>query len=114
MSDLLKSFMLQNDKFTQAKESLVKQQEASFINFRNIPEQVYQWKLEGYENDPRSAQTSMIINFKANDITKFFDSYIGQKPIVISICGNMNRINKKQLAKFGKVTFLNFSDISNN
>lgn len=114
MSDLLISFMLQNDKFTQAKESLVKQQEASFINFRNIPEQVYQWKLEGYENDPRSAQTSMIINFKANDITKFFDSYIGQKPIVISICGNMNRINKKQLAKFGKVTFLNFSDISNN
>ncbi len=114
MTDLLKSFMLQNDKFSLAKESLIKQQEASFINFRNIPEQVYQWKLEGYENDPRSAQTSMIVNFKANDIAKFFDSYIGQKPIVISICGNMNRINKKQLAKFGKITFLNFSDISNN
>ena len=113
MSALLTSFMLKPDKFETAKLSLIKKYEAHHIGFRDIPEQVYQWELEGYENDPRSTITSMTVNFKANNIADFFNTYIGNRPMVITIAGNMNRIKKKQLSKFGKVTFLNYSDILN-
>ena len=55
----------------------------------------------------------MTVRFKANNIEDFFNTYIGNRPMVITIAGNMNRIKKKQLSKFGKVTFLNYSDILN-
>jgi predicted Zn-dependent peptidase len=113
MSDLLKNFQLKEEKFETAKISLVKQYEAGHINFRDIPEQVYQWTLEGYDDDPRSTFTSMTVKFTSNNIADFFNSYIGNRPLVITIAGNMNRIKKKQLSKFGKVTFLNYSDILN-
>ena len=113
MSELLKNFQLNQDKFETAKISLVKQYEAEHISFRDIPEQVYQWTLEGYEEDPRSAITTMTVHFKANNIADFFNTYIGDKPLVITIAGNMNRIKKNKLSKFGKVTFLNYSDILN-
>ena len=113
MSELLKKFQLNQDKFETSKISLVKQYEAEHISFRNIPEQVYLWNLEGYEEDPRASITTMTVRFKANNIEDFFNTYIGNRPLVITIAGNMNRIKKKQLAKFGKVTFLNYSDILN-
>lgn len=113
MSELLKSFHLNQEKFETSKISLVKQYEAEHISFRNIPEQVYLWNLEGYEEDPRATITTMTVRFKANNIEDFFNTYIGNRPMVITIAGNMNRIKKKQLSKFGKVTFLNYSDILN-
>ena len=113
MSELLKTFQLKQEKFETAKLSLVKQYEAEHISFRDIPQQVYMWSLEGYESDPRSTFTSMILGFKSNNIADFFNNYIGNRPMVITIAGNMNRIKKKQLAKFGKITYLNYSDILN-
>lgn len=113
MSELLKTFQLKQEKFETAKMSLVKQYEAEHINFRNIPQQVYQWSMEGYESDPRSTYVTRILGFKSNNIADFFNSYIGNRPMVITIAGNMNRIKKKQLEKYGKVTFLNYNDILN-
>lgn len=113
MSELLKNFQLKQEKFETAKKALVKQYEAEHIGFRDIPQQIYQWNLEGYEEDPRSTITSMTFQFKSNNIADFFNNYIGNRPLIITIAGNMNRINKKQLSKFGKVTFLNYSDILN-
>ncbi len=114
MSELLKTFYLQPEKFDVAKQSLVKQYESNYISFRRIPEQVYQWELEGYDSDPRPMYTSMLIQFQPEDIQAFFNANIGKRPIVITIAGNMNRINKKQLSKFGKVSFLEFNDVLNN
>ena len=113
MSELLKNFQLKQEKFETAKLSLVKQYEADYISFRDIPQQVYLWSLEGYENDPRSTFTTMTMGIKSNNIADFFNNYIGNRPMVITIAGNMNRIKKKQLSKFGKVTFLIYSDILN-
>lgn len=113
MSELLKTFQLKQEKFETAKLSLVKQYEAEYIGFRDIPQQVYLWSLEGYESDPRSTLTTRILGLKSNNIADFFNNYIGNRPLVITIAGNMNRIKKKQLAKFGKITYLNYSDILN-
>jgi predicted Zn-dependent peptidase len=113
MSELLKTFQLKEEKFETAKISLVKQYEAEHISFREIPEQVYKWSMEGYESDPRSTITTMTVNLRSNNIADFFNNYIGGRPIVITIAGNMNRIKKKQLSKYGNVTFLNYSDILN-
>ena len=113
MSELLKTFQLKQEKFETAKTSLVKQYEADYVSFRDLPEKVYFWNLEGYDEDPRSTITSMTVRFKSNNIEDFFNEYIGDRPMVITIAGNMNRIKKKQLSKFGKVTFLNYSDILN-
>ncbi len=111
MSELLKTFMLKEEKFENAKISLVKQNEAEHISFREIPGQVYKWQLEGYEGDPRSTINTMTIKFRSNNIADFFNNYIGNRPLIITIAGNMNRIKKKQLSKYGNVTFLNYSDI---
>ena len=113
MSELLKTFQLKQEKFETAKLSLVKQYEAEYIGFRDIPQQVYLWSLEGYESDPRSTLTTRVLGLKSNNIAEFFNNYIGDRPMVITIAGNMNRIKKKQLAKFGKITYLNYSDILN-
>ena len=113
MSELLKTFQLKQEKFETAKLSLVKQYEAEHISFRDIPQQVYQWSLEGFEEDPRPNFTSMTVHFRSNNIADFFNKYIGNRPLIITIAGNLNRINKKQLDKFGKVTILNYKDILN-
>lgn len=113
MSELLKNFYLKQEKFETAKLSLVKQYEADYISFRDIPQQVYLWSLEGYESDPRSSLTTRTLGLKSNNIADFFNNYIGNRPMIITIAGNMNRIKKKQLAKFGKITELNYKDVLN-
>ena len=104
---------MKQEKFETAKLSLVKQYEADYISFRDIPQQVYLWSLEGYESDPRSSLTTRTLGLKSNNIADFFNNYIGNRPMIITIAGNMNRIKKKQLAKFGKITELNYKDVLN-
>lgn len=111
MSNLLKNMEQKQEKFDLAKESLILQMESSYIHFRDIPSEVQSWKKQGYESDPRSSQISLIANFTMSDINYFFNNNIGKKPMIITVAGNMNRINKKQLAKFGKVTFMKYSDV---
>ena len=45
------------------------------------------------------------------DVISFYDRNIKDRPVIIMMSGNLNKINKKELAKFGNVTKLKYKQI---
>lgn len=111
MSDLFLNMEQKKEKFEMAREALVRQIESSYVDFRSIPETVCFWKLYGYEKDPRSGWAAQLMSTSLGNVNTFFNKYIGKYPVIITVAGNMDRINKKKLAKFGQVNMLNYSDV---
>jgi len=111
MQQLMTDMPKKDDKFTTAKEALLHSRSANYIGFRSMPETVRQWLLGGYQEDPRSEINSIIENSTLDDVSEFFDYNIKGKPLIVSLSGNMNKVDKKELSKFGKVKKLKIKDV---
>ena len=71
---------------------------------RSVSQQIAEWKLEGYSEDPAKAEVAKIAGLEFEDILKFYKEKIQGRPIIIGIVGNPKYISTKELSKFGKVT----------
>jgi predicted Zn-dependent peptidase len=111
MRQLMTDMPKKNDKFATARESLLHSQSANYIGFRTIPETVRQWLQQGYQQDPRHEIMNIIETTTLNDVSEFFDYNIKGKPIIVSLSGNMKKVNKKELSKFGKIKKLKVKDV---
>ena len=111
MRKLMLDLPIKPEKFDVAKKSLINSRASDYVDFREMPSQVAQWQLQGYNNDPRPAQTEMIRNTTINSIVDFYKSALGSKPIIISLSGDLERINENDLMQFGKIVHLKYNDI---
>lgn len=71
--------------------------------FRNLSTMAESWKLMGYNDDPTKVKWEKYKNLNFSDIVSFHETYIKNKPMVITIVGNKDNVDMKGLAKFGKV-----------
>ena len=71
------------------------------------------WQKQGYETDPRKTKKDVYDRASFDDIKKFYDRYIKDKPITITIVGNKDKIDMEELSEFGKVIELKTEDIFN-
>ena len=61
----------------------------------------------GYTDDPAKENLPKVDALTFDDIVKFYEDNIKDKPYCISIMGNPKNIDLKRLEKFGKVVKLN-------
>jgi predicted Zn-dependent peptidase len=79
---------------------------SSFVkkpSFRDLSENVVKWKLLGYQHDPNQEKILAFYELKFNDMYKFYQDNIQNKPMAIAIVGDAKRIDLKTLEKYGKI-----------
>ena len=111
MSELLLTFPKRPEKFLMAKESAIRQLESSYITFRQMPDQVRVWTEMGYGKDPLPKRLALLREMTLEDVQKFHQANIANRPMIITIAGDSRRFNAKALKKFGKVVKVNYEDI---
>jgi len=70
-------------------------------DFRDVPSVVARWKNQGYTSDPREYRYSIYKTMTFDDITKFYTQQVSNRPLVITISGNLKDVSKDDLKKFG-------------
>lgn len=111
MSELIAQFPSKPEKFDMAKTSVLHKMEANYIYFRQIPQQVKQWKEQGFDKDPRAEEISILNKFNIDNIAKFYEENLGNRPLVITIAGDKKSINLKELSKEYQIIELKYKDI---
>ncbi|MBQ7388926.1 MAG: insulinase family protein [Paludibacteraceae bacterium] len=72
-------------------------------SFRNASFVFENWKRIGYTEDPAKANMEKLNNLTFDDIVRFYNENIKNKPISIVIMGNKKDIDLKALKEVGKV-----------
>ena len=94
-----------------AKESLLTLERSDYVGFRELPYQVYRWRAEGYEKSPKEDIIKTFENTDFEEVIGFYNKIIKDKPVIITFSGNMKKVNKKELSKFGKVNQVKLSQV---
>ncbi len=81
--------------------------------WRNLSETVEAWILQKYKEDPRILQFEIFNSIDFKDIIVFYQNNIQKRPRLITIVGNKEKINFKELEKFGKIIELDKKQILN-
>ncbi|MDL2239913.1 insulinase family protein, partial [Bacteroidales bacterium OttesenSCG-928-L14] len=89
MRSLIVDLPQKEDKYNTAKESLITAERSSYIGFRELPYQVYKWQMEKYNEDPRGESLKYIENVQFEDIINFHNKAIKNKPVIVSLSGNI-------------------------
>lgn len=111
MCKLILDMPEKTEKFSTSKNALILSNAAEYITPRDIPASVISWTDMGFDHDPRIETTNFIKETSFDDIYKFYQSKIQNRPVIIMITGNEKDIDLKALEKFGKVQKLKFKQI---
>ena len=95
------------------KSGLLESLSSSKPSFRSMGLSIRGWEKQGFETDPRKTQKDVYDSADFNDIKSFYDSYIKDKPITITIVGNKDKIDMEKLSKYGQIIELKEEDILN-
>ncbi|MBR4390595.1 MAG: insulinase family protein [Bacteroidales bacterium] len=111
MSDLITNMPERREKFNASKEALIKSRASDYITFRDKPSTVQHWIKKGYDHDPRAEVTERIRKAEFSDVIGFYNRNIKDRPVIIMMSGNLKKIDKKELAKYGNITKLKYKQI---
>lgn len=111
MRELLVNMPEKMEKFETSKEALIMSRAADYLTPRNLPLTVEGWIETGYNYDPRMEMTDVVKATTYNDIYKFYQDNVQNRPIIIMITGNKNDVDMEALKQYGEVKLINFDEI---
>ena len=94
------------ERFEEAKSSLVNRYRTSTIGFRQVNGTVRSWERLGISGDPRASRFAQLQGSTLEDMLAFQRRNVAGKSKLISIVGDMSRIDADALSKLGEVTEL--------
>lgn len=104
--DLFENLPVSGERFDVTKNSLENLYRTSTVGFRQVNGTVRSWERLGIVGDPRASRFAQLQNSTLEDMLAFQRRNIAGKPKLISIVGDMSRIDAEALAEFGEVTEL--------
>ena len=111
MRELLVDMPEKMEKFDTSKEALIMSRAADYITPRNIPSIVMSWVEQGYDHDHRIETTNIIKETSYDDIEKFYQDKVQNRPVIIMIAGNKRNVDMKALEKYGELRMVKFDEI---
>jgi hypothetical protein len=82
----------------------------NFPNFKRLPSTVRGWRTMGYTQDPNREAFVLYNDIGMGVINQFYQKHVKGKPYIITVYGDLKRIDLPRLSKFGKVVKLQKSD----
>ncbi|MCK9255355.1 MAG: insulinase family protein [Bacteroidales bacterium] len=95
------------------KSALLQSINSSKPSWRNLSTTVESWMLQYYKEDPRIAKFEIFNSIDFKNILVFYQNNIQKRPMLITIVGNKEKIDFKELEKFGKIIEIDKKQILN-
>ena len=111
MLGLINSLPEKSERFESIVSYISETSKTSKPNFRNVLETVETWKTSGFVMDPNKFVLDQIDKLAFQDIISFYEAEIKNKPIVMAIYGDIDKVDMKKLENFGTVKKVKKSDI---
>lgn len=108
---LIRQMPLKKDRLKMIRQYLMLSSVGDKPDFRNLSEQMVNWKNQGYETDPVQYKREAYENMSFDNILGFYKNYLAGKPVAICIVGDKSRIDTNKLSKFGKLVFVKESSL---
>ena len=103
MTGLINDMPMKKQRMRGVKDYLLQSLLTSSPDKREVTETVEDWKLFGYNDDPRIKQYELYKELEFDNIVDFYKQNIQGRPMLITIVGNKKKIDMKELAKYGKI-----------
>jgi len=110
MSELILQMPLKPDRMEGIRKALLQSVYTSQPGFREMGNTVARWRMQGYDADPRQFRYSIYNRIDFNDVVGFYKDQLANKPLLISVSGNLKGIDRKELEKYGKLVELKYKD----
>jgi predicted Zn-dependent peptidase len=91
-------------------KSLLMKINTNFPDFKALPSTVRDWQMIGYSQDPNKKAASFYPKITMEDINQFYQKHVAGKPYVITVYGDLRRIDLARLAKLGKIIAVDKKD----
>ncbi|HNT86566.1 MAG TPA: insulinase family protein, partial [Candidatus Hydrogenedentes bacterium] len=104
--DLFDALPPSPERFALAKESLINLYRTGKVGFRQVAGVVRSWERLGLAPDPRAQRYPVILASSLDDLLRFHQQHIGDKPKLISIVGDRAKIDMDRLGALAPVTEL--------
>jgi predicted Zn-dependent peptidase len=100
---LIRNMPQKPERMDMIKDYLVLSSSSYKPSFRRMSQQIVDWQLRGYNQDPRKTLLSDYENLEFDDIVEFYNKYLKSKNLAIAIVGNKRKINHKEFKNYGEV-----------
>lgn len=111
LDSLIRQMPVKAERLPAVKQTIVNRVSTSYPTFRKIPEKVALYLNEGCAVDPNISLLEDISSMEMEDVLKFYQQHVQDRPVVYMIVGNTKKIDQKQLARFGKIVKVNKNEI---
>ncbi|MEZ4827482.1 MAG: insulinase family protein [Bacteroidia bacterium] len=111
MDGLVKNMPEKRERTDLVKNNLRLQVYGGKPGFREIPEEVEDWKRLGYEGDPSKSKLPVYESLTFDDIQTFYRNAIQGKPILIMIVGDKKRLDTEGLKAYGNLIEISADEI---
>lgn len=111
--DLLRNMPQNPDRIDNIKSYMRQEALTTHPDFRDKAQFFEYYKRKGYTQDPAIENVPKIDALTFDDIMKYYNENIKDKPIAIGIMGNPKNINVDELKKYGKVVRLSEKKLFN-
>jgi predicted Zn-dependent peptidase len=109
--DLFDNLPESRERFAEAVDSMLNRIRTGKIGFRGVIGAVRGWERLGLEGDPRTEQFEELQDAELADLLAFHADRIRNRPKLISIVGDRNRIDLDALAQYGTVREVTVDEI---
>ncbi|HOE39631.1 MAG TPA: insulinase family protein [Bacteroidales bacterium] len=113
MDSLIHKMPVKDGRIDNIKSSLLQSINSSKPSWRELSETIELWLLQGYKEDPRIDRFKIFNSLNFENILAFHKINIQKRPMLITIVGNKEKIDFKELEKFGNIIELDKKQILN-
>lgn len=111
LDSLFQNMPLREQNITIMKQQMINDINNSYPSFRGVAGAIANYKLLGYNNDPRGNLLNELPSLTMNDIMTFYKERIQHQPQVLILIGNKEKMPLQELSRFGKLVELKKADI---
>jgi zinc protease len=109
LSQLILEMPEKPDRMDGIRKGLTLNSFTSFPDFRSIGSRVANWRRLGYEQDPGEMYEKYFSQIQFENIVDFYKKQVHGRPLIISVSGQMKKIDTGKLEKLGKIRFLKYN-----
>jgi predicted Zn-dependent peptidase len=113
MDSLINMMPEKANRMPNIKSALVQSVNSTKPDWRNLSSTVEGWQVQGYKEDPRKLQYEVFNGMDFDSILSFYKTNIKDRPMLITIVGNKEKIDMEKLGKYGKIIIVEKSQILN-
>ncbi|MCW3788740.1 M16 family metallopeptidase [Plebeiibacterium sediminum] len=111
--DLINNMPQKPERMDIIKESIKQSMNSKRPGFRNITNSIPYWQYVGCDEDPNKLLYSRVDEMNFDHVLAYYNKYIKDKKIIITIVGDKKRIDFEKLHQFGNVKELDKKDVFN-